>query len=56
VEVMAADNAELTKELIDTKRQLTVEKGKPKLPQGRKDIVNRFVQKCAAPLMCSALT
>jgi len=43
IEEMADDNAELQQQLIDTKRQLTREKNKPKLPQGRTLPIQAFV-------------
>ena len=43
IEEMAADTAKLKHDLTNAKRQLTLEKSKPKLPQGRKDDAKKFV-------------
>jgi len=43
IEEMADANTELQQQLIDTKRQLTREKNKPKLPQGRTLPIQAFV-------------
>jgi len=51
IEVMADENTELKQQLIDTNRQLTREKNKPKLPQGRTEPIQAFVAQADA-LLC----
>ena len=48
IEEMADDTAELTQQLIDTKRQLTREKNNPKLPQGHAEPIQAFVAEADA--------
>ena len=48
IEVMTDENTKLQQQLIDTKRQLTREKNKPKLPQGRAEPIQAFVAQADA--------